>query len=242
MIAGKTETIIQNLTISGNTASQSGGGISWVDYPLTIQNTIVWDNAPEEVYGTGTPTIIYSDIKGGVTGVGNINENPMLAGSGPHPFALTGGSPCIDAGTPDTTGLLLPAKDLAGNKRFWDGDGNSIAVVDMGAYEYGSNPEAILSPLVANSLFLSVHCCPNPVKETATFQIELCRGAPITLSVHNQLGQQVSLLSEYFQSGGKYLLEWDATGLAAGMYFYRLTSNSERQTANGKLILSPIHP
>lgn len=47
-------------------------------------------------------------------------------------FQLQPTSPALNAGTPDTTGLMLPLTDLAGNPRIF-GD-----TIDMGAYEVQS--------------------------------------------------------------------------------------------------------
>jgi len=41
----------------------------------------------------------------------------MFSGTGNEPFRLSEESPCINAGIPDTVGLLLPATDLAGQAR-----------------------------------------------------------------------------------------------------------------------------
>jgi hypothetical protein len=45
-------------------------------------------------------------------------------------FQLSGISPCINMGTPDTTGLFLPPEDLWGNHRIYGGR------IDIGAHEY----------------------------------------------------------------------------------------------------------
>jgi hypothetical protein len=46
-------------------------------------------------------------------------------------------SPCIETGDPNFTGQ--PGElDLDGHRRIWDGDADGIAIVDMGAYEFGS--------------------------------------------------------------------------------------------------------
>ncbi len=96
--------------------------------------------------------IAYNNIEGGPSAVynqngvniinwleGNIDEDPLFLGSGDDPYQLTEISPCIDAGTPDTTGLFLPPWDLLFNQRIWDGDNNGEAIIDMGCYEYGSS-------------------------------------------------------------------------------------------------------
>ena len=48
------------------------------------------------------------------------------------------GSPCIDAGTTDTTGMGLPLTDYAGNLRVVDGNYDNDTIIDIGAYEYGA--------------------------------------------------------------------------------------------------------
>jgi len=70
----------------------------------------------------------------------NINEDPAFvspsAGAGTSydglaaDWSLLAASPCINAGTPDTTGLSLPPNDLGGDPRIV-GD-----TIDIGAYEY----------------------------------------------------------------------------------------------------------
>jgi hypothetical protein len=49
-------------------------------------------------------------------------------------FHLKMGSPVIDAG--DNSAPNLPQLDKSGKPRIVDGDGDGIAVIDMGAYEY----------------------------------------------------------------------------------------------------------
>ena len=64
--------------------------------------------------------------------MGNIDANPLFVNAAGGNFRLQAGSPCIDAGT--NTGA--PTDDIEGNPRPIDGDGDTIAVTDMGAYEY----------------------------------------------------------------------------------------------------------
>jgi hypothetical protein len=109
---------------------------------------------------------IPSDLPNLVTLTDNIfNGNPQFLGSvtdtlevtQPEYYYLSEGSPCINTGVADTTGMNLPATDLAGNQRVWDGR------IDMGCYEYGApvsndNPEL---PIPSNGIQLSLY--PNPV-------------------------------------------------------------------------------
>ena len=61
---------------------------------------------------------------------GNINQNPEFVGSGEFPYQINDNSPCIDAGSTDTTGITQ--FDLAGEPRFFNGQ------IDMGAYEWNT--------------------------------------------------------------------------------------------------------
>lgn len=64
---------------------------------------------------------------------GNRSVNPGFVDPVRLDLHLAAGSLLIDAGTNAVAGL--PASDLDGRGRIRDGDGNGVAVIDMGAYE-----------------------------------------------------------------------------------------------------------
>ncbi len=65
---------------------------------------------------------------------GNIDADPLLDDD----YRPTAGSPCIDAGQPVTPGFR--ELDLSGLPRFFDGNGDGIPRLDMGALEYQLPP------------------------------------------------------------------------------------------------------
>jgi hypothetical protein len=129
-----------NCTIADNTASYGGGvaGVSSIleSYPV-IDNSILWNDGPNEIEVlAGYATVSYSDVQGGWSGPGNIDDAPEFAGSTLtsdviEEYQLTSHSPCIDAG--DNTAVPDGIEfDLLGNLRF----AGNPPIVDMGAFEF----------------------------------------------------------------------------------------------------------
>lgn len=76
---------------------------------------------------------------------------------------------------------------------------------------------------------------PNPFNPTTVIEILLPQESFLTLKVYNILGQEIATLFSENLVAGKYSTEWNATGEASGVYFYRLTAGSFSETK--KLIL-----
>ena len=66
---------------------------------------------------------------------------------------------------------------------------------------------------------------PNPFNPTATITFEMSASGKATLKVFNILGQEVSTLVDGFLTQGKYAVQFNGTGLASGVYLYRLKVN-----------------
>lgn len=142
-------------TFVGNSAIGNGGGLynSGSDVAL-ITNCIFWANTPDQIeQGLGSVIVAYSIVAGGFPGPGNLNVDPLLVdapgpdgvfGTGDDDLHLLPGSPAIDAGL--SVAFLF---DLDGNRRVVDDPTQADtgigfpAVIDMGAYEFGSVPVVI---------------------------------------------------------------------------------------------------
>ena len=78
--------------------------------------------------------------------------------------------------------------------------------------------------------FLLEHNFPNPFNPTTTIRYELPQRSHVTLSVFNTLGQQVAALVNDIQSAGYHDVRFDGSGVASGVYFYRLQTGDFVQT------------
>ena len=113
---------ITNNIITGNMSNSGGGGIHCYNFSFpSITYDDVWGNFPLNYSGCGA-------------GTGCISEDPLFVDPTISDYQLRAGSPCVDTGDNDASGL--PEFDLDGNPRIVDGDDDGAAVVDMGAFEY----------------------------------------------------------------------------------------------------------
>jgi hypothetical protein len=112
----------------------------------------------------------------------NLDADPQYRMTGTDPYALLSSSPCIDSGTPDTLGLSLPAEDLEGLNRIWNGR------VDIGAYEW--NPGQGIPVLSGNRSRLNAF--PNPASEYILFQAVRAQEVTGDLRIYDVSGKQIA--------------------------------------------------
>jgi len=141
---------IANSTIAGNSANRGGGIFGISAYPFdrgTIVNTIVAFNSSGIASWGGWGFLRHNCVYGNTDYNYDGLTDPRFVRP-PHPgpdgvwrtadddpgdVRLRADSPCIDAGD---NAYATGDHDLDGNPRVVDGDGDGVAVVDMGAYEY----------------------------------------------------------------------------------------------------------
>ena len=228
-------TIVDNDYCSQGTISLVDGG------HITLINTILRNVPATEIWfhpqhEPNSASIEYCNIEGGSLAVavnnngtlnwgdGNIDEDPLFVGGDPFSYELSENSSCIDAGTPDTTGLHLPATDLAGNQRIFNGR------IDIGAYEFqGCGIDEPDTSFIHN-LYLFKNT-PNPFKESTTISFisaDYERIKEYTLSIYNTKGQ---LIKRYNGLKDDFWVRteivWNGTDVqgkkvAPGTYLYKL--------------------
>jgi hypothetical protein len=139
---------VRNSTVTANMAVISfiGSGPAGVSGPVTAQNTIIAGNSNSASGPVDVSGHLYNSLGNNLIGVKgdssgwlesdllNVNARlgPLADNGGPTmTHALLPDSPAIDAG--NNTGA--PPTDQRGNRRPRDGNGDGIAIVDIGAFE-----------------------------------------------------------------------------------------------------------
>ncbi len=143
--------VTRNVTITNQTLVNNGIGSSWASglsinskyvgntiTGVTIANTILWGNGFGDIIrGSETPDSVINSVLADSRFVdtnGNIYVNPEFVEPSTGDYHLQASSPCVDTG--DAAGVGVSAKDLDGSVRVWDGNGDMVSVVDMGAWEF----------------------------------------------------------------------------------------------------------
>lgn len=204
--------------------TQAAGYTSYINFD---NNLII--GYPNSAYYHGSNQVVFNDL--------NFSADPSFAGydwTDPLSYRLIFCSPCIDAGTQDTTGLFLPDYDLYGNSRIYN------EIVDIGCHEWnGTINQDETNPALYDKAILSSR--PNPFKSHCTINFSLKIAAETELAIYNIKGQKIRTLQNSMQNKGEYSIEWDGKDDAgqrcgSGIYIAKLMIKN-RSVATGKLFL-----
>jgi sugar lactone lactonase YvrE len=193
--------IIENNTIVDNESELNGGAMYLWSTQLTARNNIIWGNTQSIgnqifLYDGGNAEITYTDIEGGYTGEGNIEQPPQFADTS---FILSPGSPCIDAGNSDEI-YNDPEDPLNPGQALWPSMGEIRN--DMGTY--GGHYTCLLQDITTgekNKLSpfqeIRVEVFPNPFNQQANIEITNSRfNEKIKLLLYDIYGNLVEVIFE----------------------------------------------
>jgi hypothetical protein len=91
-------------------------------------------------------------------------------------------------------------------------------------------------PTTFPDLFRLEQNYPNPFNPKTVIKYQLPASSQVDLSIFNILGQKITTLVSEQQAAGTYEVNWDASGLASGMYFYKLETPANVQVQKMLLI------
>jgi hypothetical protein len=111
-----------------------------------------------------------------------------------------------------------------------------LAVGEVINYQITLNPTSAeqVNSLIPQNFALAQNY-PNPFNPTTKISWQSPVGSHQTLKVYDVLGNEVATLVDEFREAGRYEIEFDASTLSSGVYFYRLQAGSFVETK--KMIL-----
>jgi hypothetical protein len=226
-----------NSTIVNNSAIYGGGLYFYWQSDPEIINTILWGNeatiSGNQVYSSmlaSDPDFYYCDIEEGQAGFGgitisgaylfNLEDDPDFMEE--PPYAISGESPCFNAGTPDTSAWYypeyLPQTCLCGNPRI------CYDRIDMGAYEYLN-----VGIEHAAAAEFDIKAQPNPFRNSTQIVFELAEAANVRIEIYNAIGSKIVTLENGFLLQGKHQTTLNHD-LPEGIYFCRVQIDSKTTT------------
>ncbi|MCF8242721.1 MAG: T9SS type A sorting domain-containing protein, partial [Melioribacteraceae bacterium] len=96
--------------------------------------------------------------------------------------------------------------------------------VDLdGAFEYSDEIEVTFA---APNKYQLEQNYPNPFNPVTSIKFSIPQSGQVSLKVFNTLGEEVANLLNNKLEAGYHTIEFDASMLSSGIYFYRLSSNN----------------
>jgi len=89
--------------------------------------------------------------------------------------------------------------------------------------------------LIADSYQLSQNY-PNPFNPTTKIQFSIPQSGHVRLNVYNTLGQRVMILADEYKNAGSYSVDFNASNLPSGVYFYEISANDFRSIKKMMLV------
>lgn len=240
-----------NNTIVYNLAPIGGGIDCEVNSSPIFRNTIIWWNVGytngSQVHlfsEDSDPDFYYCDIEGGSEAFGlwygggtyftykgiyenNINANPDTTSQNGYLFLLADTSPCIDAGDPEA---IYNDVENSANTGFAKWPSKGLLRNDMGVYggpgflnfETITGIEDRFNFGLKDQQYQVFQNYPNPFSTSTTITLQLPKETHVILKVYCIKGFEVKTLVDCGMAKGDHKINFNASGLPAGVYFYQL--------------------
>jgi len=133
------------------------------------------------------------------------------------------------------TNIVQDSIGLTGKQQSF-GDGYYLAGAVIGGKVYGTIATVSqVDPSPPAGIVLNQNY-PNPFNPTTTIRYALPARTHVTLIVFNTLGQKVATLVDAAEDPGEHSVRFDGSGLASGVYFYRLRAGAYFQSKSLLLV------
>ncbi len=217
----------------------------YMQYPFTY-NTSFSDNFGSNYISNGTPTVRSGTIN--VTGDawGTIN---LPIGSFPNALRVkyiistkdssNPGAPIVFVTNTTSYVWFVPGKKYPVFEIVYSTllfNGTLFASSKTVNYNASSTPIGIqqISTEVPDDYDLSQNY-PNPFNPNTVIRFQIRRSSDVRLVVYDILGKQITELVNQNKNAGTYEVDWNASGIPSGVYYYKLSAGDYSETK--KMIL-----
>jgi hypothetical protein len=113
------------------------------------------------------------------------------------------------------------------------GDWGLVNTITRGA---SNNPSSIGDDNLNTNNFELSQNYPNPFNPTTLINFSIPEQTNVKLAIYDVLGNEVKILMNGFKKAGNYVVEFNASGLSSGVYFYTLTAGNLVETKKLNLL------
>ena len=190
---------------------------------LQFDDTIVGESDTEffTIYNVGTANLLIQGMVNNLTDVFAVNWNPVDS------VIVPGDSLVVEV-------MFTPIEVT-----FYEDDlsiENSASLVYVHLEGEGIPPTGVGNQNRSTPLAYELHpAYPNPFNPTTTIWYSLPTASRVDIAVYDVSGCRIVTLVDGWRSAGQYEVTFEATGLAAGLYIYRLTAGDF--TSSSKIVL-----
>lgn len=172
-----------------------------------------------------------------------------------YEMGISLGAANLNVAAGNTLGVLVGAVNKSmGDSYFtsiWPGESEKLTSIDATTKGWGKYPFAfgeikLASSFSPNSVESDHECIPqefslaqnypNPCNSRTAIRFQLPRDSHISLLIYDLQGREITSIAEGFHQAGEYSYIWDGSGVASGIYLYRL-SRADGVSLCKKLVL-----
>jgi len=206
-------------------AARNGDMIATNDYTLMRRTGGMWKIMAQPAVQHFTLTALSVDSNGVIfVAVNKYNPGYAAGGEGVY-YTKDFGATWIYAGLDSLTINSLVSY----------GDTTYALTEGNGAYILTATPapNSVTENSARNPEIPNIQCYPNPFNITAQIQYTVVQGANVSISVVNEMGEEVAQLVNAHRETGTYSVSFDGSGLPAGVYFVRCS-------LGGNVVTKPV--
>jgi hypothetical protein len=124
------------------------------------------------------------------------------------------------------TSLESRGAPIPGIETDYDGENRSTTTPDIGADEFNGIAVGVEGGETLPTDVVLAQNYPNPFNPSTTIVYRVGSRELVSLRVYDLLGREVAMLVNEVKQPGTYTVQWDASSLASGLYFYRLEAGA----------------